>query len=213
MWAVKHFRHYIYGHSCTVVTDHEVLKSLLNTPHPSRKLAWWEMALQELDLDIQYRLGKANARVDALPRHPIPPVSSDSRGTLVPEVIAAIEHPVVVAQSGESTPDESLGQRQRSDPQLERMIRCLENGELPADKEIAKETVLSHSAYTLLGGVLYHLAEDKTLRTVPSASDRHKLFLEIHEGAFSGHLWQAKIHSQLSRHYWWLGMCKDLDTW
>ena len=65
----------------------------------------------------------------------------------------------------------------------------------------------------LLGGVLYHLSEDKTLRIVPPASDRHKLFLEIHEGAFSGHLRQAKIHSQLSRHYWWPGMRKDLDTW
>ena len=132
VWAVKHFRHYIYGHSCTVLTDHEALKSLLNTPHPSGKLARWGMALQELDLDIQYRPGKANARADALSRHPIPPVSSDSHCTLVPKVIAAIEPPVLVAQSGESTPDESLGQRQRSDPQLERMIRYLENGELPA---------------------------------------------------------------------------------
>ena len=61
VWAVKHFRHYIYGHSCTVLSDHEALKSLLNTPHSSGKLARWGMALQELDLDIQYRPGKANA--------------------------------------------------------------------------------------------------------------------------------------------------------
>lgn len=25
VWAVKHFRHYLYGHPCTVYTDHEVL--------------------------------------------------------------------------------------------------------------------------------------------------------------------------------------------
>ena len=29
VWAVKHFRHYLYGHRCTVLTDHEALKSLL----------------------------------------------------------------------------------------------------------------------------------------------------------------------------------------
>ena len=39
VWAVEHFRHYLYGHRCTVLTDHEALKSLLQTPHPSGKLA------------------------------------------------------------------------------------------------------------------------------------------------------------------------------
>ena len=52
VWAAKLFRPYLYGHHCTVYTDHEALKSLLNTPQPSGKLARWGMALQELNLDI-----------------------------------------------------------------------------------------------------------------------------------------------------------------
>ena len=28
VWAVKHYRHYQYGHCCTVFTDHEALKRL-----------------------------------------------------------------------------------------------------------------------------------------------------------------------------------------
>jgi transposase InsO family protein len=39
VWAVKHFRPYIYGMPTTVITDHQALKSLLNTPQPSDKLA------------------------------------------------------------------------------------------------------------------------------------------------------------------------------
>ena len=70
MWAVKHFRAYLYGHPCTVYTDHEALKSLLNTPHPSGKLACWGMALQEMDLTIQHRSGKHNLNADALSRFP-----------------------------------------------------------------------------------------------------------------------------------------------
>lgn len=46
VWAVKHFRHYIYGYHCTMFTDHEALKALLNTPQPSGKLARWGLALQ-----------------------------------------------------------------------------------------------------------------------------------------------------------------------
>ena len=50
--AVKHFGPYLYGHPCTIYTDHhEALKSLLNMPQPSGKLARWGLALQELDLD------------------------------------------------------------------------------------------------------------------------------------------------------------------
>ena len=71
VWAVKHFRHYLYGYRCTVFTDHKALKSLLNTPHPSGKLAWWGMALQELDLKIEYRPGRGNKKADALSHHPV----------------------------------------------------------------------------------------------------------------------------------------------
>ena len=73
VWAVKHFRHYIVGHKCYVYTDHEALKALISTPHPSGKLARWGLALQELDLEIHYRPGKKNANADALSRAPIKP--------------------------------------------------------------------------------------------------------------------------------------------
>ena len=39
VWAVKHFRPYLYGHSCEVYTDHSALTSPLNTPQPSGRLA------------------------------------------------------------------------------------------------------------------------------------------------------------------------------
>lgn len=61
VWAVQQFRHYLYGHQCTVFTDHEVLRSLLNTTHPSGKFASWGLALQELVLQIEYRPGRHNA--------------------------------------------------------------------------------------------------------------------------------------------------------
>ncbi len=74
VWAVRHFRPYLLGHHCTVYTDHEALKSLLNTPQPSGKLARWGMSIQELDLT---RPGKQNVKADALSRYPIPCATSD----------------------------------------------------------------------------------------------------------------------------------------
>ena len=75
VWAVKHFRVYLYGHKCEVYTDHEALLSLLNTPHPSGKLAHWGLALQELNLSIHYRPGKLNQSADSLSRCTLPEVN------------------------------------------------------------------------------------------------------------------------------------------
>ena len=52
---MKHFRTNLYRHPCDVFTDHEALQALLNTPHPSGKLAGWGMALKEMDLYLHYR--------------------------------------------------------------------------------------------------------------------------------------------------------------
>ena len=69
VWAAKHLRPYLYGHSGMVYTDYDALKSLLNTPSPLASwLAW--IAQHELNLTILHRSGKANANADALSRGP-----------------------------------------------------------------------------------------------------------------------------------------------
>jgi len=57
--AIKHalrtWQYYIKnGHTTTIVTDHEGLQYLKNTPHLSKRLARWIDEFQQYDLDIQY---------------------------------------------------------------------------------------------------------------------------------------------------------------
>ena len=70
VWVVKQFQAYILGHKYTILTDHSACTSLLNTPHPSAKLARWAIINQEMDLHIQQRPGKSNTNADALSRNP-----------------------------------------------------------------------------------------------------------------------------------------------
>ena len=213
VWAVKHFRHYLYGHKCQVYTDHEALKSLINTPHPSGKLARWGLALQEVDLTIHYRSGRVNVNADALSRNPVSSIREE-RADQPFGILAAVRperSSEGEAQKGaETDPDQDSASAQCSDVELKEILDYLEEGLLPEDDKQARALTLSKSEYTCIDGILYHVERDKSLRLIPPSNARKKLFDEVHSGAYGAHLKDAKIHGELSKHYWWPRMRADI---
>ena len=202
VWAVKHFRPYLYGQTCTVYTDHEALKPLLKKPQPSGKLARWGMAIQELDLEIRHRSGKHNANADALSRHPLP--VEESVDASPPNQVVA-----VVVQLNE----EGLPELQRADPELSKAFQYLETGILPEDQNAAKKLALTESQYLIKDAALYHVENNGNLRVIPPAYHRERLFQEAHGGPYGTHLGDLKVFSELRRHYWWPGMWADIPKW
>lgn len=73
----------------------------LNTPHHSGKLTRWGLALQELELDIQYHPEKINSRADTMSRSPVSLEPDENSDGQVQQVIAAVQPPVLSAQRGE----------------------------------------------------------------------------------------------------------------
>ena len=71
VWSVKYFRHYLYGRSFTIYTDHNPLKWLFALKSPEGRLARWTEMLKAYDFKIEYRPGKSNANADALSRMPV----------------------------------------------------------------------------------------------------------------------------------------------
>ena len=207
VWVIKHFRHYLYGNRCDVFTDHEALKTLLNTPHPSGKLARWGLAIQELDLHIHYRPGGKNQNADALSRYPCGTPKQPEGDDILH--VAALQPRVASAKGGEA----DIAKRQEADPDLKMMIDYLCDGTLPEDDKAARRLVLSRPQHALLDCVLYHVERDGTLRLIPPSVDRQQLFREAHAGAFGAHLRDSKVYSQLSHHYWWPGMRRDATAW
>ena len=68
LWAIKHFRIYIYGKRFTVVTDHSALTWLINIKEPTGRLARWSIYLQAFQFEVIYRKGTANANANAMSR-------------------------------------------------------------------------------------------------------------------------------------------------
>lgn len=68
VWAVKHFRPYLYGRKFKIFTDHRPLIYLFGMANPSSRLTKFRLVLEEYDFTINYIKGKDNVTADALSR-------------------------------------------------------------------------------------------------------------------------------------------------
>ena len=68
VFALKIWRHHLYGEKCFIYTDHKSLKYLpLQRELNLRQRIWMEL-IKDYDRVIDYHLGKANVVADALSR-------------------------------------------------------------------------------------------------------------------------------------------------
>ncbi|GJV73004.1 putative reverse transcriptase domain-containing protein [Tanacetum coccineum] len=68
VFALKMWRHYLYGTRCTVFTNHKSLQHILDQKELNMRQRRWLELLSDYDCDIRYHLGKANVVADALSR-------------------------------------------------------------------------------------------------------------------------------------------------
>nr|GFA53396.1 putative reverse transcriptase domain-containing protein [Tanacetum cinerariifolium] len=68
VFALKIWRHYLYGTKCTVVTDHKSLQHILDQKELNMRQSRLLELLSDYDCKIRYHPGKANVVADALSR-------------------------------------------------------------------------------------------------------------------------------------------------
>ena len=68
VFALKIWRHYLYGEKCRIFTDHKSLKYLLTQKDLNLRQRRWLELLKDYDCIIDYHPGKANVVADALSR-------------------------------------------------------------------------------------------------------------------------------------------------
>nr|GEY34304.1 putative reverse transcriptase domain-containing protein [Tanacetum cinerariifolium] len=68
VFALRLWRHYLYGIKCVVYTDHKILQCILDQKELSMRQHRWIELLSEHDCEIRYHPKKANVVADALSR-------------------------------------------------------------------------------------------------------------------------------------------------
>ncbi|KAD5961707.1 hypothetical protein E3N88_13180 [Mikania micrantha] len=68
VFALKIWRHYLYGTKCMIYTDHKSLQHILDQKMLNMRQRRWVELLNDYDCEIRYHPGKANVVADALSR-------------------------------------------------------------------------------------------------------------------------------------------------
>ncbi|GKC81596.1 putative reverse transcriptase domain-containing protein [Tanacetum coccineum] len=68
VFALKMWRHYLYGTKCVVFTDHKSLQHILDQKELNIRQRRWLELLSDYDYELRYHLGKANVVADVLSR-------------------------------------------------------------------------------------------------------------------------------------------------
>lgn len=89
VWAVKHFRPYVYGNQkFEVFTDHKPLIHMRKTKPNNGRQARWQMTLEEYNFDLNYKKGETNIVADCLSRID---TGEDNSASMVSNVISVEE--------------------------------------------------------------------------------------------------------------------------
>nr|GFB84532.1 putative reverse transcriptase domain-containing protein [Tanacetum cinerariifolium] len=68
VFALRLWRHYLYGTKCIVFTNHKSLQYILDQKELNMRQRRWVELLSDYDCEIRYHPGKSNVVADALSR-------------------------------------------------------------------------------------------------------------------------------------------------
>ena len=221
VWAMSHFRTYLYGQDVVVITDHSAVGAVLQKPGLNGKHARWWLKVYDSgtkSVEIRHRPGQENTNADALSRNPLQSsaaktdhlavVSQIQDGKNDGTVTELMERAVSTMSLGEIS---SLGLEQRKDQGLNDLIKYLESETLPPSDKQCRKVIAQAGSFTLIKDVLYYLDPKQNYqpRAAVPGHLREEVMKSVHGGPFAGHFAGPRLYKVLNRSWWWEGMYKD----
>ncbi|GJT62669.1 putative reverse transcriptase domain-containing protein [Tanacetum coccineum] len=187
VFALKIWRHYLYGTKCTVFTDHKSLQHILDQKELNMRQCRWLELLNDYDCEIRYHPGKANVVADALSRK---------------ERNKPLQVRALVMTIGLNLPKQTL--KAQIEAQKPKNIKN-EDVRGMIRKDIPKEKLEPRADGTLCLNNRSWLPCYGDLRTV--------IMHESNKSKYSIHPGSNKMYQDMKKLYWWPNMKADIATY
>ncbi|GJV09979.1 putative reverse transcriptase domain-containing protein [Tanacetum coccineum] len=192
VFALKMWRHYLYGTKCTVFTDHKSLQHILDQKDLNMRQRRWLELLSDYDCEIRYHPGKANVVADALSRKEREPLRVRA---LVMTIGLDLPKQILNAQTEarklENIKKEDVGGM------------LVENSKDPEKFRTEKLEPRTDGTLCLNGRSWLPCYGD--LRTV--------IMHESHKSKYSIHPGSDKMYQDMKKLYWWPNMKANIATY
>ena len=203
VFALRIWRHYLYGVLCRIFTDHKSLQYLFTQKELNMRHRRWIELIKDYECTIEYHLGKANVVVDALSRRPMSSISH-LRAVHLPRLIElrTLGVRLELTYSGALLATfhvrpvliDRIRELQIQDPRIVKLRGEVESGQ-------RGDLSLRENGTLVMG----------QRSCVPDVGDvRREIMEEAHSFTYAMHPGSTKMYHTLKEHYWWKGMKRDI---
>ncbi|KAL4013253.1 hypothetical protein IC575_025415 [Cucumis melo] len=202
VFALKIWRHYLYGEKIQIFTDHKSLKYFFTQKELNMRQQRWLELVKDYDCEILYHPGKANVVADALSRKVSHSTALITRQAPLHRDLERAEIAVSVGaitmQLAQLTVQPTLRQR-IIDAQSNDLYLVEKRGLAEAGKEV--EFSISSDR-----GLLF----ERRLCVPSDSAVKTELLSEAHSSPFSMHPGSTKMYQDLKRVYLWRNMKREV---